>query len=179
MKCDAPYDAVMHAIKEHFCFQVVERHRHPMNDRIYTRLATIADAAELARLNFLFNRFDDIPEVIATRMSDPRRMETPIVAEIDGCVVGFCAVHIVPSIFYPTPRAEVTEMYVEESFRRRGVGRALMAHAEQFALENGAADLLVLTDFYNHEAQGLYRAMGFKNNDIVMIKIFNTKHERD
>ncbi len=143
-----------------------------MNELIHTRIATLEDAAELARLNRLFNEFDDAPEVIAARLSNPRRMETPILAEIEGQAVGFCAVHIVPSIFYPTPRAEVTEMFVEEAYRRRGIGRALMAHAEQFARENGAADLIILTDFYNHEAQGLYRAMGFKNNDISMIKIF-------
>ncbi len=47
-----------------------------------------------------------------------------------------------------------------------------MIHAEQFGRENGAADLIILTDFYNHEAQGLYRALGFMNNDICMTKFF-------
>ncbi len=141
-----------------------------MSDAVKTRVATLEDAPELARLNALFNQIFDAAEQLAARLADPRRVETPILAEVEGRVVGFAAVHVVPSIFYPTPRAEVTEMFVEEAYRRRGIGRALMAHAERLALEQGAADLLVLTDFYNHAAQGLYRAMGFENWDIVMYK---------
>lgn len=137
---------------------------------VTTRIATLDDAAELARLNHLFNKFQDTVETMAARLADPRRVETPILAEVDGHVVGFTAVHVVPSVFYPTPRAEVTEMFVEEAYRKRGIGRVLMAHAEQVAREQGAVDLLVLTDFKNHAAQGLYRAMGFENWDIVMYK---------
>jgi GNAT superfamily N-acetyltransferase len=143
-----------------------------MNEPIRTRIATLDDAPELARLNLLFNQIDDAAEVIAARMADSRRVETPIIAELERRVVGFASVHVSHSIFYPSPRAEVTELFVEEAYRRRGVGRALMAHAEHIAREQDAADLIVLTDFYNHESQGLYRALGFENNDIVMIKVF-------
>lgn len=141
-------------------------------ERIQTRIATIDDAPELARMNAIFNESQDTAEQLAARMIDPKRVETAIIAEIEGRTVGFAAVHVVASLFYPTPRAEVTELFVEEAYRRQGIGRALMAHAEQVAREGGAIDLIVLTDFDNHEAQGLYRAAGFKNDGIEMIKVF-------
>jgi GNAT superfamily N-acetyltransferase len=142
------------------------------NQRIQTRVATVDDAVELTRMNAIFNESKDSAEQLAARMTDPRRMETAIIAEVDRKVVGFAAVHLVPSLFYSTPRAEVTEVFVDEAYRRQGVGRALMAHAERFAREGGAIDLIVLTEFDNHEAQGLYRARGFKNDGIEMVKIF-------
>jgi GNAT superfamily N-acetyltransferase len=64
----------------------------------------------------------------------------------------------------------LTELYVEESHRRRGVGRALVAHAERLAREAGARQMLILTDFYNHAAQSLYRLMGYAHYDIALTK---------
>lgn len=141
-----------------------------MNERLQTRVATLEDAGELARFNFSLNKVAEALEVIAARLADPRRVDTPILAELDGRAIGIAAVRIVPSVFSTAPRAELTEILVEEAFRRRGAGRMLLAHAERLAREQGATKLLVLTDFYNHAAQGLYRAMGFENVDIAMIK---------
>tara|TARA_B100000749_G_scaffold224025_1_gene179300 strand:- start:168 stop:326 length:159 start_codon:yes stop_codon:yes gene_type:complete len=49
----------------------------------------------------------------------------------------------------------------------------LIAHAERLACEGGAAELLlVLTSFTNHEAQSLYHAMGYEDDDLAMSKAF-------
>jgi GNAT superfamily N-acetyltransferase len=135
---------------------------------IATRVATIADAAELARLNALFNESEDTPEQLAARLADPRRVETPIVAELDGRVVGFAALRLVPCVFYDAPHAEVTELFVEAAHRRRGVGRALLAHAERLAHAGGAHELLILTSFDNHAAQALYHARGYKDDELAL-----------
>jgi GNAT superfamily N-acetyltransferase len=73
-------------------------------------------------------------------------------------------------VFYATPFAELTELFVEETWRRRGAGRALVEHAERFARENGAAALLLLTGFANAEAQAFYRALGYADRDLAMEK---------
>jgi len=149
-----------------------------MTDTIRTRTAESADAAGLAqlvRLNALFNGASDSAEQIAARLKDPRRVETIILAESDDCIVGFAALRIVPCVFFSEPYTELTELYVDESYRRRGVGRALVAHVEKLAREAGARHMLILTDFYNNAAQSLYRSMGYVHYDIALTKDFFEK----
>ena len=144
-----------------------------MTPSIQIRTAENTDAAGLAQLvqlNTLFNGASDSAEAIAVRLADPRRVETAILAEIEGQIVGFAALRIVPCIFYAEPYAELTELYVAEDHRRRGVGRALVTHSERLARTAGARRMLILTDFYNNAAQSLYRAMGYLHYDIALTK---------
>ncbi len=141
-----------------------------MTDKPKTRIATVEDAEELTRLNALFNDIQEKPETLAERLGNPRRVETPILAEIDNRVVGFAAVRIVPTVFYTNPHAELTELFVEEAYRRKGVGQALITHAEQLAREGGASELIVLTGLDNEASQALYRGMGFEDLDQALIK---------
>jgi len=144
-----------------------------MTAAIHTRIAEYADAAGLAqlvRLNALFNGASDSTEQIAARLADPRRVETAILAEIDGHIVGFAALRLVPCIFFTEPYAELTELYVDEGYRRQGIGQALVVHVERLARDAGARQMLILTDFYNNAAQSLYRAMGYVHYDIALTK---------
>jgi len=141
-----------------------------MDVMVKTRLAQISDAVELARLNRLFNGVEDSGEQIKLRLADPRRVETPLIAEIEGRVVGFAAVRVVPTIFYAAPHAELTELFVEEAFRRQGVARALVAAAEALAREGGADEMVILTDTDNEGAQALYMEMGFTQRELALLK---------
>ena len=141
-----------------------------MDTPVHIRPATPDDAPALAYLNAIFNESSDPPEQIATRLRDPRRVETPILAEIDGQVAGFAALRVVPCVFYAAPHAELTELYVEPAYRKRGVARALVAYAEKLALEAGADALMLLTGHDNHAAQRLYRTLGYDDLDQALIK---------
>ena len=138
---------------------------------ITTRLATIDDAPALAHLNQAFNDVSDPPEALAARLADARRVETALLAEVDGQVAGFACVRIVPCVLYAEPHAELTELYVEEAFRRCGAGRALVAHAERLAREAGATSLVLLTGFDNAGAQAFYRAVGYADDCLAMSKV--------
>ena len=134
------------------------------------RLATPDDSHDLARLNAEFNEVHVLPAQLSSRLENPHRVETPIVAEVDNGIVGFASLRLVSCLFYDTPHAELTELFVQEAYRRRGIGRALIAHAERLACEGDATELLVLTGFTNHEAQSLYHAMGYEDDDLAMSK---------
>lgn len=137
---------------------------------ISIRLANAQDAAEIARLNKLFNEVD-LPLIhYVSRLSDPSCMESFILAETEGQVIGFAGLRISPTILYREPHAEITEMFVMEGYRRRGAGRALIEYAEQMARQKGAKEIIVATDFYNHGAQELYRSRGFGHHDITLSK---------
>ena len=141
-----------------------------MNPGISIRLATLDDAQVLARLNEAFNGIVEPADRLAQRLLDPSRIEQPILAEIAGQAVGFAALRLASCLFYDTPYAELTELYVEPAFRRQGVGRALIDTVERLAREADAKNLVLLTDFDNSAARSLYREMGFVNHDLAMQK---------
>lgn len=141
-----------------------------MPDKFTIRVAKIADAAALTHLNSLFNGSSEPAEVMAQRLADPRQVEIALVAESAGQVIAFAGLRLVPSLFYAEPLAELTELFVEEAYRRRGVGWALIVEAEQRAIQGGARELLILTDMDNVGAQALYHALGYEDYDLALRK---------
>src|SRR6478609_7451539 len=132
------------------------------------RTATSADAGELARMNAAFNGVSDSAAQIGARVIVCADIEVAILAELDGQVGGFACVRVVPCVLYAEPYAELTELYVEPAFRRRGLGRALIAHAEQLAHARGATDLVIMTGVGNAAAQALYRAAGYDTYAVAL-----------
>lgn len=141
-----------------------------MDAGIVTRVATTEDAPALAQLNFAFNGVRVAPDVLAGRLADPQRVEQALVAEIDGRIAGFAALRVVPCVFYDHPHGELTELYVEEAYRQRGVGRALVLLAEQMAKAGGVTELFVLTGDSNTAARRLYTALRYTEGDVALSK---------
>jgi len=140
------------------------------NRQAVIRFAQPEDSAEIARLNRLFNGVDAAAELYAARLADPRRVDTPILAEIEGHTAGLANLRLTPSVFYAEPYAELSELFVEESYRQRGVGRMLVSFAEDLARKSGAKEMIILTGFYNQPAQALYRSLGYIQHDLALSK---------
>ena len=138
---------------------------------VYTRLATPADAAELARLMQLFDNPPRSPQQQAELMRNAPH-ERAILAEWDGAIVGFLCISFTSMIAQPQPFASINDLFVEVAYRRRGIAKALMQHAEHIAREMGASGLCLFTGFNNIEAQALYRAFGFSDWALAMKRIF-------
>ena len=66
-----------------------------------------------------------------------------------------------PPIHPETCRAEITDLYVAPTLRRRGCGRALVAAALAFARERGAERVEVHVSPRNPDAQAFWRAEGY------------------
>jgi ribosomal protein S18 acetylase RimI-like enzyme len=136
------------------------------------RPAVPEDGAAIAELNRLFNDWDEPAEHYAARLRDPRRVDTVLLAEMDGATVGIACLRIVPAVFYSFPYAELTELYVREDCRRRGMGRALVLDAERLARAAGAVEMFILTGDDNQPALDLYRGLGFSDEDLALHKHF-------
>jgi ribosomal protein S18 acetylase RimI-like enzyme len=141
-----------------------------MNENIVISIATAEDASVIAKLNLLFNEVDESAEAIATRMSDPNCVETVILAKVADEAVGFALVRVVPSVLYSTPHAELTELYVIDEYRQRGIASDLIAFAEQVASQEGARSILVQTGDDNVPALALYKKYGYEEYDLVLRK---------
>jgi GNAT superfamily N-acetyltransferase len=133
-------------------------------------IAKPSDSPEIARLMHLFNGVDEPAENYARRLADPRRVDTPILAEDGSQVIGIANLRLLPAALTAEPYAELTDLFVEEGARRLGAGEALVSFAEQLARQGGAVQMLILTDFYNHSAQELYRKLGYEHYDIALAK---------
>lgn len=133
-------------------------------------LASVKDATAIAKLNLLFNEVDESAEAIAARMSDPNCVETVILAKVADKVVGFALVRVVPSVLYSTPHAELTELYVMEKFRQRGIASGLIAFAEQIAVQKGARSILMQTGDDNLSALALYKKLDYEEYDLSLKK---------
>lgn len=144
--------------------------RSNMEENIVFSLASTEDAPTIAKLNLFFNEVDESPEAIAARMSDPNCVETVTLAKVADKTVGFALMRVVPSVLYSTPHAELTELYVMEEYRQRGIASGLIAFAEQIAVQKGARNILVQTGDDNIPALALYKKLGYEEYDLVLRK---------
>ena len=139
---------------------------------ITVRQATPDDATELAGLLDQFDRMGATPEQVAGRMRAGQSVLTTFLGEIDGQPAGFACLRLVPHIQGDEPYAELTDIYVDAPFRRRGVARALIAKVEAVARAGGASEVVIITGLDNEDAQAAYRAAGYADWALAMRKRF-------
>jgi ribosomal protein S18 acetylase RimI-like enzyme len=88
-----------------------------------------------------------------------------LVAAVEGTPAGFVRVEVrsAPDVPFFEPRrfAQVEELVVDERFRRRGVGRLLMAHAHRWALDRGLRRVELTVWEFNRAALALYEELGY------------------
>lgn len=96
------------------------------------------------------------------------------VAEVEGEIVGFVQVNIreTPPIPILVPRrvAAVENLAVREEFRRMGIGRALMRHAQRWAEELGASEIELTVFEFNQAAVSFYHSLGYAASSRRMSK---------
>jgi ribosomal protein S18 acetylase RimI-like enzyme len=139
---------------------------------ITVRRATLDDTMDLARMLDLFDGMGATPEQVAARMLACQDVLTTFIGEMDGQPVGFACLRLVPHLQGDEPYAELTDIYVDAPFRRRGVARALVAHLEAAARAAGASEVVIITGFDNEGAQAAYRASGYAHWALAMRKHF-------
>lgn len=133
------------------------------------RVATPADAPALARLNAAFNGVQMSPERTADQLARCSGIESALIAYNGDQAVGFVCLRLIPWLCYDVMYAELTELFVIEAFRRRGVASALVAHAERLARAAGAAEMRILTGRDNVAAQAFYQALGYEDEDEMLM----------
>jgi ribosomal protein S18 acetylase RimI-like enzyme len=87
-------------------------------------------------------------------------------------MAGFACLRLVPHLQGDAPYAELTDLYVDPPFRRRGVAKALMTEVETVAQAAGADEIVVITGFENDGAQDAYHAQGYARWAQAMRKCF-------
>jgi GNAT superfamily N-acetyltransferase len=90
------------------------------------------------------------------------------VAEEDSGIVGYVAVHWLPYLFLPAPEGYVSELFVCESGRGRGIGTQLLDVVKAEAQERGCSRLMLVNsrsrDSYKRK---FYERQGWKEREEI------------
>ncbi len=133
------------------------------------RLASPSDANELSRLNQEFNGGEQRPSSdIIESLNDSA--ELIAVAEIGGKVVGFGCAQSFRSFCYNGLQGEITEMYVAEAARRKGIATSLIFYLEEYLKKRGVKSVKVLTGRRNNSAIKAYERCNYHQDDELLLK---------
>ena len=89
------------------------------------------------------------------------RTDPVFVATDDGDVVGLVALHLSHMLHLDSTWSRITTIVVADTHRRRGIGQALLAHAEQYALAAGATGVELTCRENRKEAHAFYARHGY------------------
>jgi GNAT superfamily N-acetyltransferase len=125
------------------------------------RQATADDAEVIASL-FTDEGYPAGPSDILGRLERFASAESQVVvAEHEGVVLGFIAVHAIPRFEHDDRILRIVALVVDAGARERGVGRALIAEAERIGTALGAAFAEITAGHHRPEARRLYEAVGY------------------
>jgi GNAT superfamily N-acetyltransferase len=128
-----------------------------------TRTATVHDAPAIAALVTQLG-YEAAPHEVSERLARllVRPAQRFIVAERDGRLLGW--VHVEVAEFIDSaPYAHIAGLVVDRSYRRQGIGAALMAEAEAFAREHGCAVVRLRSSATRTRAHRFYEDLGYAN----------------
>jgi ribosomal protein S18 acetylase RimI-like enzyme len=100
----------------------------------------------------------DIIERLARFSSEHSRV---VVAEHEGALLGFVAVHALPRFEHDDRVIRIMALVVDAGARERGVGHRLMLEVERIGTELGAAFVEVTSGHHRPEARRLYESLGY------------------
>jgi GNAT superfamily N-acetyltransferase len=84
------------------------------------------------------------------------------VAEAAGHVAGLLSFHCIPMFHAEGPLGRITSLVVAPAFRQRGIGRLLVASAEEYAAAHGCDKIEVTSGDHRPEAHSLYERLGYR-----------------
>jgi GNAT superfamily N-acetyltransferase len=125
------------------------------------REGRLSDAAEIATLTNELGYAADAAAIsrrLQGILGKPNDLVT--VVACDGEIAGWLQAHaavVVETGF----RVEIVGLIVGARFRRRGIGRALVEHAEQWAAGIGAEVIVVRSNTKRVESHRFYPALGY------------------
>jgi GNAT superfamily N-acetyltransferase len=127
------------------------------------RLAQVSDADAIVALTEQLG-YKVEPAAVADRLSRllARTDHQVVVAESDGRAVGWIHVALTECI---DSGAFVTVggLVVDREYRKRGIGRRLLAYAEEWAIQRGCTVVRLSSSARRTEAHAFYRRAGYAN----------------
>jgi len=133
------------------------------------RLATGAEAAEVARLLHDFNTEFDTPTpgpaVLAARLGDLLATDATFALLAGDPAVGVALVTLRPNVWHPGGVALLDELYVEPPLRGRGIGSGMIDLLMATVRDRGIDLVEIQVDEGDVDAQRFYVSHGFASTE--------------
>ncbi|WP_433923263.1 N-acetyltransferase family protein [Paenibacillus taichungensis] len=137
-------------------------------ENIHIRWANENDAEDLLKLNDAFNGIGtSVEEVIDSLVLSN---ELIALAVIDDQAVGFACAQYFKSFCYLALQGEITEMYIAEVARRRGLATLLIAFIEEELKARGVTSVKILTGQSNERAIKTYEKSNYARTEEVLLQ---------
>jgi GNAT superfamily N-acetyltransferase len=137
-------------------------------ENVHVRWANENDAEELLKLNDAFNGVGTTMEEVKESLAVSN--ELIALAVIDRQVIGFACAQFFKSFCYRGLQGEITEMYIAEAFRRRGLATLLIAFIEEGLRERGVTSIKILTGQRNEMAIKTYLKSNYARTEEVLLQ---------
>jgi ribosomal protein S18 acetylase RimI-like enzyme len=135
---------------------------------IQVRLAQMSDAAEIKRLNDLFNgEGSNTVETIEKSLEANHGEIVCVALESENNAnkfIGFCCGQIVNSVCYSFPYGDITEFFITEECRRQDAGKKLIKFIESEFDKRGVNHLHHLTGGNNTTVLTLFHSLGYRDS---------------
>lgn len=135
------------------------------------RFARASDVPVIAELIRGLARFEKLEgevamteDLLAKNLFGPRPYAEALLAEDGGAVVGFALFFHSFSTFLAQPGIYLEDLFVLPERRGHGIGRALLEHLAQIAVERGCGRLEWAVLDWNRAAIGFYERLGARPN---------------
>ena len=93
-----------------------------------------------------------------------------LVAELDGAVVGCLSTSAMRVLHRPAPVGRISMMVVDETWRSRGIGAALVRAAEQALVAQGCYMVEVTSHVRRTEAHRFYERLGYEKTSVRLAR---------
>lgn len=140
-------------------------------DDITLRAARMGDSIAIARLVTQLG-YPTTPAEMEGRLkrllSHPEY--TTVVAETSNEVVGMVGAYVGHALEFDSRYGRLTGLIVDASWRRRGLGKALMKHIESWLREQGASSVTLTSGKQRLDAHRFYEAIGYDATGLRFLK---------
>ena len=148
----------------------------PANRAFAIRSAVIGDAIEVARLLTALGHPTDA-KAIADRWGEWQAAGNTalVAARTDGTLAGVATLHHMIVLHRPRPVGRITALVVDASSRRQGIGRALVAAAEEALTREGCGLLEITSNLRLVDAHVFYERLGYERTSKRFAKVLAAK----
>lgn len=134
------------------------------------RVATRNDAAAIEGLIGLLGHEVDEGGIRDRLLLLAAAGEAPLVATMDGEVVGLCGLHRMTVVHRPRPVGRIAILVIAETVRGKGLGRRLVEAAEAALAAAGCELIEVTSNDRLSRAHAFYRHLGFERTSMRFVR---------
>src|SRR5262245_41773487 len=130
------------------------------------------DAAELARLlTALGHPTSEQSIVVAWRDWDSGNNAALVAVRSDGSLAGAITLHQMRVLHRPKPVGRITALIVDDAEREQGIGRALVAAAEEYLARAGCGLIEITSNERLGDAHAFYVHVGYQQTSLRFAKV--------